>query len=148
MPTVTNYFHMFFEEMRLSHVILLAPIRRPSCLQHPIQGQLMRKPHVLSATRRWHRSDRTLHFLRLFSVNSCPKITHLFLKDFVKTKTIVHQMQRSRDLISFSELKSCRTFPEYVVNRGKSDVMTSFGLIDRIAVFCVIMRAGSSFKAS
>jgi hypothetical protein len=29
---------------------------------------VMRNQHVLSATRRWHRSYRTLHFLRLFSV--------------------------------------------------------------------------------
>jgi hypothetical protein len=37
---------------------------------------LMRKLHVLSATRCWHRSYRTIHFLRLFSVCSCLKITH------------------------------------------------------------------------
>jgi hypothetical protein len=36
----------------------------------------MRTLYVLSATRRWHRSYRTLHFLRLFSISSCLKITH------------------------------------------------------------------------
>jgi hypothetical protein len=109
----------------------------------------MRNPHVLSATRRWHRSDLTFHFLRLFSVSSCPKITHLFLKDFVKTKPIdiMHQMQSARYLISFSDdnstdrmpmhrhcfllPKPCRIFPRCDVNRDKSDVTTSFGLIDR-----------------
>jgi hypothetical protein len=35
-------------------------------------------------------------FLRLFSVSSCPKITHLFLLDLIKTYTIMHQTQRSR----------------------------------------------------
>jgi hypothetical protein len=41
--------------------------------------------------------------------------------------------------------KPCRNFPWCGdVNREKSDVMSSFGLIDRSAVFCVIMRADSS----
>jgi hypothetical protein len=37
-------------------------------------------------------------------------------------------------------------FLRFDANRGKSDVMTYFGLIDRSAVFCVIMRAGSSLN--
>jgi hypothetical protein len=69
------------------------------------------KPHILSATRRWHRSDRTFHFLWLFSGSYRPKITHLFLKDFVKTKTIVHQMQSTQYLISFSDENSTGRMP-------------------------------------
>jgi hypothetical protein len=43
----------------------------------------------------------------LFSVNSCPKITHLFWQDFAKTYTIMHQKQPgSQDLIGFSYEKS------------------------------------------
>jgi hypothetical protein len=83
------------------------------------------------------------------------------LKSFVKTKTIVHQcrvldissvfpMKIPQDAdvgldIVFLLPKACRTVPRCDVNRYKSDVMTSFGLIDRSAAFCVIMRAGFSF---
>jgi hypothetical protein len=42
----------------------------------------------------------------LFSVNSCPKITHLFWLDFIKTYTIMHQKQSSQYLIGFSNEKS------------------------------------------
>jgi hypothetical protein len=83
---------------------------------------------------------RNIQFSEVVS-SSCPKITHLFLKEFVKTKTILHQTQSSRYLISFSDENStqagcrcrhcfplpkpCRIFPRCDVNNEKSDVMTS-----------------------
>jgi hypothetical protein len=42
---------------------------------------------------------------------------------------------------------TCRIFPRCDVNREKSDVMTSFGLIDRSAVFCVIMQQDAHWLA-
>jgi hypothetical protein len=42
----------------------------------------------------------------LFSVNPCPKITHLFWLDFIKTYTIMHQKQSSQYVIGFSYEKS------------------------------------------
>jgi hypothetical protein len=48
------------------------------------------------------------NFLTLFSVNSCPKITHLFWLDFIKTYTTMHQKQNSQYVIGFSYEKSAR----------------------------------------
>jgi hypothetical protein len=51
--------------------------------------------------------DRILYFLTLFSVNSWPKITHLFWLGFTKTYTIMHHRKMSsQDLIDFSYEKS------------------------------------------
>jgi hypothetical protein len=51
----------------------------------------MRNLHILSATRRWHRSYRTLHLLRLFSVSSRLKITHCDTYSGKIWKEFVHQ---------------------------------------------------------
>jgi hypothetical protein len=43
-------------------------------------------------------------------------------------------------------IENCtQVFLRFDVNRDKSEVMMSFGMIDQSAVFCVIMHAGSSF---
>jgi hypothetical protein len=104
----------------------------------------MRNLHILSATRRWHRSYRTLHFLGLFTVRSCLKITHC---DTYSGK-IFASMQSYRYLISFFDkipqdayidnvlfcqnpVENCtQIFLRFGVDRDKSDVMTSFGMID------------------
>jgi hypothetical protein len=58
------------------------------------------------ARRAAERCDRILYFLTLFTVNSCPKITHLFWLDFIKTYTIMHQKQSFQYVIGFSYEKS------------------------------------------
>jgi hypothetical protein len=137
---------------------------------------IMKNLQVLSTSRRWHRSYRTLHFRRLFSVSSCLKITrHLFWKDL---EGLCASMQSSRYLISFFDenstgssysqchhlLNSCwklhtqrgtyslppagvrmnRERLRFHVNRDKSDVMTSFGMIDWSDVCRVFRQACSS----
>jgi hypothetical protein len=81
----------------------------------------------------------TFHFLRLF----------IFSPDFQLLAVLVpkHTCQNKNHRASNADAvslvpKPCWIFPWSDVNRKKSDVMTSFGLIDQSAVFCVIMRGG------
>jgi hypothetical protein len=67
-----------------AHFAILSLANAFSSLWHELKHKwvfyvrmIMRNPHVWSPTRHWHRADRIFHFLRLFSVGSCPKITHL-----------------------------------------------------------------------
>jgi hypothetical protein len=94
----------------------------------------MRNPHVLSTTRHWHRSDRTFHFLRLFSVWT---ILSKLIPLCIKCKVL--------DISSLSAMKipqagcPCRRCFLLPKPCRKSDVMTSFGLIDQSTVFSIIM---------
>jgi hypothetical protein len=79
---------------------------------------------------------------------------HLFWKDFVHQCKVldissVFSMKFSQDahidyvFFCQNHIVNCiQIFLRFDVDRDKSDVMTSFGMIDQSAVFCVIMRAG------
>jgi hypothetical protein len=123
---------------------------------------IMRNLHVLSAVRRWHQSYRALHFPRLFSVSSRLKMTHCE----TNSQRICAAMQSSRYLISFpikipqgthvdhiffcqNPVENCtQIFLRFDVNRNKSDVMTSFGMIDWSDVCRVFRQAISSLVES
>jgi hypothetical protein len=81
----------------------------------------MRNRQVLSATRRWHRSDRTFHFLMLFSVSS--KLKPLCIKCKVLDISWVFPMKISqagcRCRHCFLLPKLCRIFPRCDVNQRK-----------------------------
>jgi hypothetical protein len=94
----------------------------------------MRNLHVLSATRRWHRSYRSINFLRLFSVSSCHKITHCdtyygwIWKDFVhQCKVLDISSVLSMQINIFfcqNTLENCtHIFLPFDVNRDKSRLL-------------------------
>jgi hypothetical protein len=137
-----------------------------------ILHETMRNLHILSATRRWHRSYRTLHFLRLFSVSFRLKITHCdtysgrIWKDLegfgrilcINAKfSIRHQFFSDEnstgahiDNVFFCQnpIENCtQVFLRFDVSRDKSDVMTSFCKIDWSDVCRVFRQAGSSFQS-
>jgi hypothetical protein len=121
--------------------LMMQGIRR-TCItpytQHAIYYP-MRNLLVLSASRRWHRSYRTINVLRLFSVSSCLKITHCDTYSGRIWKDSVHQC-KVLDISSVFSMKvlqdphidnvffcqnpveNCtQIFPRCEVNREKSD---------------------------
>jgi hypothetical protein len=85
----------------------------------------------------------------MFSVNSCPKITHLFWWDFIKTYTImsfsishrffvwkISARRRKCFLWDNSCGKTYTILSAVLRQQRKSDVMTSFGHSARSTVYC------------
>jgi hypothetical protein len=146
----------------LSHSLRKLCKSEISVVIHRHMHRWMRKLHVLSATWRWHRSYRTLRFLRLFSVCSCLKITHCDTYSGRIWKDFVHQCKvldissvfsikipqdAHTDNVFFCQnsIENCTPpFLRFDVNGDKSDVMTSFDMIDWSEVCQVFWPAGSS----
>jgi hypothetical protein len=92
-----------------------------------------------TTTWRCERCDPIFNFLRLYSVNPCPKITQLFWYEFIKTYLFikrnvldispVFRMRTLQDadidnvLFWINTVDKCtRSFPRCYVNRGKSGI--------------------------